>query len=151
MKISRKGEYALRAMIALSLNYGKEPLQIHRISQKESIPEKFLEHILLELRKAGLLQSKRGIGGGYSLIKPPREISLAQVIRIIDGPLAPLGCVSKWAHIRCPEEKHCGLQSVMLDVRNAIAKILEGITFADACKRTKRLLGKGSSFRKDIL
>ncbi len=136
MKLSRKGEYALRAMIVLSLNYEKGYVQIHEISEREKIPEKFLEQILLELRKAGLLQSRRGIGGGYSLIKSPEEISLAQVIRIIDGPLAPLGCVSKWAHISCPEEKNCGLQSVMLDVRNAIAKILEGITFDDVCKRT---------------
>lgn len=142
MRISRKGEYALRAMIDLSLNYGRGSVQIHQISQREKIPEKFLEQILLELKKSGLLQSKRGIGGGYRLIKDPREINLAQVIRIIDGPLAPLGCVSKWAHISCPEEKNCGLQSVMLDVRNAIAKILEGITFADVCKRTKGLLKK---------
>jgi Rrf2 family protein len=142
MRISKKGEYALRAMIDLSLNYKKGPIQIHQISQRERIPEKFLEQILLELKKSGLLQSKRGIGGGYSLIKSPDQISLAQVIRIIDGPLAPLGCVSKWAHISCPEEKNCGLQLVMLDVRNAIAKILEGITFTDVCKRTKGLLKK---------
>ncbi|MEA2005124.1 MAG: Rrf2 family transcriptional regulator [Acidobacteriota bacterium] len=144
MRISRKGEYALRAMIDLSLNFNKGSVQIHEISEKEKIPKKFLEHILLELKKAGLLQSKRGIGGGYWLIKPPEEITLAQVIRLIDGPLAPLGCVSEWAHISCPEEKNCGLQSVMLEVRNAIVKILEGITFADVCKRTKGMLEKRS-------
>ncbi len=142
MRISKKGEYALRAMIALSLNYKKDFVQIQKISEKEGIPEKFLEQILLELKKSGLLQSRRGIGGGYSLIKPPHEITLAQVIRIIDGPLAPLSCVSKWAHISCPEEKNCGLRSVMLDVRNAIAKILEGLTFADVCKRTKGVFKK---------
>ena len=142
MRLSRKGEYALRAMIYLSLNYNNIPIRIHEISEKEKIPEKFLEQILLELKKAGLLQSKRGIGGGYSLIKHPEEITLAQVIRIIDGPLAPLSCVSKWAYINCPEEDNCGLYSVMLDVRNAIVKILEGITFADICKRTKSMLRK---------
>lgn len=140
MRLSKKGEYALRAMIDLSLNYKKGFVQIHAISEKEKIPEKFLEHILLDLKKAGLLQSRRGIGGGYSLVKSPKEITLAEVIRIIDGPLAPLGCVSTWAHVSCPEEKNCGLQSVMLDVRNAIAKILEGITFDDVCKRTKGAL-----------
>jgi len=144
MRISKKGEYALRAMVDLSLNFKKGFVQIHEISEKEKIPKKFLEHILLELKKAGLLQSKRGIGGGYCLIKPPEEITLAQVIRIIDGPLAPLGCVSEWAHISCLEEKNCGLQSVMLEVRNAIVKILEGITFADVCKRTKGMLEKRS-------
>ena len=118
MRISKKGEYALRAMIYLSLNYKKDFVQIQKISEKEKIPEKFLEQILLELKKAGFLQSRRGIGGGYGLIKPPNEITLAQVIRIIDGPLAPLSCVSKWAHISCPEEKNCGLYRVMLDVRD---------------------------------
>jgi Rrf2 family cysteine metabolism transcriptional repressor len=137
MRLSRKGEYALRAMIRLSLNYGKSPLRIRDISEREKIPGKFLEQILLELKKAGLLQSRRGAGGGYSLIKPPKEVTLAQVIRIIDGPLAPLGCVSRWAYISCPEEDTCGLYRVMLDVRNAIAKILEAVTFADACRRTK--------------
>jgi len=107
-----------------------------------------LEQILLELRKAGLLQSRRGVGGGYSLIKSPEEITLAQVIRIVDGPLAPLSCVSKWAHISCPEEKNCGLRSVMLDVRNAIARILERITFADVCKRTRGVLKKRAKLRK---
>jgi len=140
MRISKKGDYALRAMVVLAFNYKKGPVQIHEISQREHIPEKFLEQILLGLKKSGLLQSKRGIGGGYNLIRPPDKISLAEVIRTIDGPLAPLGCVSKMAHINCPEEKNCGLQSVMLDVRNSIAKILEGISFADVCKRTKGLL-----------
>jgi len=140
MKVSRKGEYALRAMIDLSLNYDKGNVQIRDISQREKIPQKFLEQILLTLKNAGLLQSKRGIGGGYSLIKPPGKISLAEVLRIIDGPLAPLSCVSKWAHVSCPEEKNCGLFGVMLDIRNAIAAMLENITFEDVCKRTKGML-----------
>ncbi len=135
MKISKKGEYALKAMIYLSLNYGRGAIQIQEISENEKIPKKFLEQILLSLKKAGLLQSKMGIGGGYSLSKPPREITLAQVIRIIDGPLAPLGCVSKWAPVKCPLEKNCGLQKVLLRVRNAIAKILENVTFEDMCER----------------
>lgn len=138
MKISKKGEYALRAIIYLALKSQDGPVQIREISEKEKIPEKFLEQILLELKKAGILQSKRGAGGGYGLIKPPKEINLAQVIRIIDGPLAPLSCVSKWAHVSCPEEESCGLYSVMLEVRNALAAMLEGFTIADVCDRTKR-------------
>jgi Rrf2 family protein len=148
MKVSRKGEYALRAMIDLSLNYDKGNVQIRDISQREKIPQKFLEQILLTLKNAGLLQSKRGIGGGYSLIKPPGKISLAEVIRIIDGPLAPLSCVSQWAHVNCPEEKNCGLYMVMLDVRNAIAAMLENITFEDVCKRTKGMLDQRTTKRK---
>jgi len=136
MNLSKKGEYALRAMIGLSMNYGRGSVHTHDIAEIEHIPQKFLEQILLELKKAGLLESKRGRGGGYSLIKSPEDISLAEVIRIIDGRLAPLGCVSNWAHIKCPEESDCGLHKVMRDVRNAIVKILEDVSFADVCKKT---------------
>ena len=135
--MSRKGEYALRAMIVLALNHGAGPIRIQEIAERERIPKKFLEQILLELKNAGLLESRRGVGGGYRLIKPPDEITLARVVRIIDGPLAPVSCVSQLAHVRCPQQKSCGLYSVMLDVRNAIADVLEGVTFADICKRTK--------------
>lgn len=140
MRLSKKGEYALRAMIALSLNYEKGSVQIHEIAEREKIPEKFLEQILLELKKAGLLQSIRGRGGGYNLIKSPKKINLAEVIRIIDGSLAPLDCVSKGGYKNCPEERNCWIQSVMLDVRNATAKILEGVSFYDACKRAENNL-----------
>lgn len=133
MRISRKGEYALRAMTYLAHNYRKVPVQIHEISQREKIPEKFLEQILLQLKRAGLLDSKRGARGGYALIRPPKKVSLADIIRTIDGALAPLGCVSKWAHVRCPEEKNCGLRRLMLDVRNVVARMLEGITLEDVC------------------
>jgi len=137
MKISKKGEYALKAVIYLSLHYGKRAVQIKEISENENIPKKFLEQILLSLRKAGLLQSKPGSGGGYSLSRPPGEITLAEVIRIIDGPLAPIRCVSKWAPLKCPIEKDCGLQRVMQKVRNAIVRILENVTFEDMCKGKK--------------
>ncbi|HVP58228.1 MAG TPA: Rrf2 family transcriptional regulator [bacterium] len=136
MRISRKGEYALRAMSYLALNYGQGPVPIHQIAAREKIPQKFLEQILLQLKRSGLLESKRGIRGGYSLLKDPKRVSLARIIREIDGPLAPLGCVSKWAHVRCPDEKRCGLRRVMLGVRNLVAEKLEGITLEDACRRS---------------
>lgn len=85
----------------------------------------------------GLLESKGGVGGGYYLSRPPKAITLGEIIRTMDGPLAPLRCVSKMAHMNCPEEGNCGLQSVMFNVRNAIVKILDNITFADVCKRTR--------------
>jgi Rrf2 family protein len=137
MRISRKGEYALRAMTYLALNYKTGPVPIHVISDREKIPQKFLEQILLQLKRRGMLESKRGVRGGYSLLRDPRRVSLAQIIREIDGPLAPLGCVSKWAHVRCPDEKKCGLRKVMLGVRNVVAEMLEGITLEDACKRSR--------------
>ena len=148
MKLSKKGEYALKAMFDLSSSFQKGSVRIAQIAAREKIPLKFLEQILLALKKAGLLQSRRGVGGGYSLNRSPEEITLAQVIRIIDGPLAPIGCVSKLAHITCPHENVCGLQRVMLDVRNAVVKTLEGVTIADVCKRTKKLQKKEPSRRR---
>lgn len=135
MKLSKKGEYALMAMIVLSMHYGKDTLQTKEIAEQENIPVKFLEQILLELKKAGILESKRGSRGGYRMIKDPKDVSLAYVIRIIDGPLAPINCVSRMAHVKCPKEKTCGLYKTMLDVRNAISDILEGVSFQDIIDR----------------
>lgn len=141
MRVSKKGEYALRAMIVLALHHGAGPVRIQEIAERERIPKKFLEQILLELKNAGLLESRRGAGGGYRLIKAPEDITLAKVVRIIDGPLAPIGCVSQLAHVKCPQQESCGLYSVMLDVRNAVADILEGVTFADVCRKAAKLRG----------
>ena len=112
-------------------------LQIREISQHEQIPGKFLEQILLSLKNAGLLHSKMGVGGGYRLAKPPSEISLGQIVRILDGPLAPVKCVSQMAYepCGCPDEETCGLRLVMGDVRNAIANLLDGTSLADVTQR----------------
>lgn len=136
MKITKKGEYAMQALLDLAFNYNKGLRQIQDIVREEAIPEKFLEQILVVLKNAGLVQSKRGIGGGYFLNKAPDEISLGEVIRLIDGPLVPLGCVSA-EHARCPKEITCGIRSVMLDVSHATAEILDHVTLADVCNRTK--------------
>lgn len=136
MKITKKGEYAMRALVDLALNYKKGMRQIQEIVREEAIPEKFLEQILVILKNAGFIQSKRGIGGGYFLSKSPDEISLGEVIRLIDGPLAPLGCVNA-EHLNCPKEITCGIRSVMLDVANATAEILDRVTLTDVCNRTK--------------
>src|SRR4030043_1236216 len=133
MKITKKGEYAMRALVDLALNHKKGMRQIQEIVREEAIPEKFLEQILVILKNAGFIQSKRGIGGGYFLSKSPDEISLGEVIRLIDGPLAPLGCVSKSEYVKCPKEITCGIRSVMLDVGNATAAILDRVTLADVC------------------
>ncbi len=139
MKITRKGEYAMRALVDLALNYKKGLRQIQDIVREEAIPEKFLEQILLALKNAGFVESKRGVGGGYFLSNPPDKILLGDVIRLIDGPLAPLDCVSKTKHVKCPKEITCGIHSVMLDVSNATAEILDHVTLADVCKRTRGL------------
>lgn len=144
MKISKKGEYALKALIEMAINHerGGNVTLINKIAEKENIPQKYLEHILLNLKNGGILTSKRGVGGGYSLSRPPEKISLGDVIRIVEGPLAPLNCVSTSAHVNCPEETTCGLYSIMLDVRNAIANVLDNITLKDAAKRTLDLIEK---------
>jgi len=126
----------MRALVDLALNYRKGMRQIQEIVREEDIPEKFLEQILIILKNAGFIQSKRGIGGGYFLSKSPDEISLGDVIRLIDGPLSPLGCVDT-NHANCPKEITCGIRSVMLDVANATAEILDRVTLADVCKRTR--------------
>ncbi len=130
MRLSKRGEYGLRALIFLAVKNNSNPdfmMQIKDISEAENIPIKFLEQIMLTLKNSGLLQSRMGYGGGYYLAKPASEISLGQIVRILDGPLAPVRCVSQMAYepCGCPDEQTCGLRMVMGDVRNAIANILD--------------------------
>ena len=140
MRLSKRGEYGLRAMIDLaSWDHGSAVVQIKDIAEREQMPSKFLEQILLTLKNAGLVHSKMGVGGGYYLAKPADQISLGQIIRILDGPLAPVRCVSQMAYesCGCPDEQTCGLRLVMSDVRNAIVDILDGTTLADVVQRTE--------------
>ena len=136
MKLSKKSEYGLRALLELTITYGTATIQRHEISTRQHIPVEFLEQILLALKRAGLLGSRRGVKGGYSLIKPPEAITLGQVIRILDGPLAPIGCVSRSAYQKCSDcpyaaKSKCPVQSVMGTVRDAIAGVLDHYTLAD--------------------
>ncbi len=140
MRLSKRGEYGLRAMIALAAPSpgGEAPVvQIREIAEREQIPAKFLEQILLSLKNAGLLHSKMGVGGGYHLAKPAKDISLGQIVRVLDGPLAPVKCVSQMAYepCGCPDEETCGLRLVMGDVRNAISSLLDGTSLADVARR----------------
>ncbi len=136
MKLSKKSEYGLRALLELTRVHGTATLQRHEIAARQRIPVEFLEQILLALKRAGLLSSRRGKKGGYALIKPPADITLGQVIRILDGPLAPIGCVSKTAYQKChdcpyTDTPRCPVQSVMGTVRDAIAGILDHYTLAN--------------------
>ena len=148
MRLSKRGEYGLRAMITLAepIKKGDAPamLQIKEISQREQISPKFLEQILLTLKNAGLLHSKMGIGGGYYLARPASEITLGQIFRILDGPVAPIRCVSQMAYepCGCPDEETCGLRLAMSDVRNAIAEILDNTSLADVTKRQNAIRKK---------
>ncbi|MFZ9856925.1 MAG: RrF2 family transcriptional regulator [Roseiflexaceae bacterium] len=138
MRLSKRGEYGLRAMIRLARNQANgEVMQLKSIAAQERIPIKYLEQIMLALKNAGLLHSKSGIGGGYSLAKPADTIMLGRIIRILDGPLAPIKCVSQIAYepCNCPDEATCQLRAVMNDVRTAISDILDATTLADVALR----------------
>src|SRR5438309_11082026 len=126
--LSMKAKYGLRALASLAKEYGKGPLLISAISSRERIPKKFLEIILLDLKKKGFLQSRKGKGGGYYLNRVPATISVGAVIRALDGPLALLPCVSQMAYERCaecPDEETCGIHMVFKEVRDSTDAILE--------------------------
>ncbi|MBI5840599.1 MAG: Rrf2 family transcriptional regulator [Chloroflexi bacterium] len=148
MRLSKRGEYGLRAMIMMAETPSPDaPLpmvQIKEIALREQISAKFLEQILLTLKNAGLLHSKMGVGGGYYLARPSKEITLGQIFRVLDGPVAPIKCVSQMAYepCGCPDEQTCGLRLVMGDVRNAIADILDNTSLADVTKRQSTLRKK---------
>ncbi len=142
MKLSKKGEYALRALIDLGIavEVGRKLVQVAELADKERIPIKFLEQIMQDLKNAKFILSQRGKFGGYRLSRPASEISIGSIIRLIDGPLAPIGCVSQSAYEKCscPDETHCGLRMLMLDVRNAITGILDRYSLADVVAVTTR-------------
>ncbi len=142
MKLSKRGEYGLRAMIDLSIarELGRDLVQLSELAQSEKIPVKFLEQILLALKQGGFLESVRGKYGGYRLARSAKEIFVGQIVRYLDGPIAPIGCVSQTAYERCscPDEAHCGLRMLMLDVRNAIANVVDRYTLADVVEVTLR-------------
>src|SRR4051812_16095102 len=144
MKLSKKGEYALRSLINLGIagEVGRSLVQVAELADNEQLPVKFLEQIMQALKEAGLVASERGKFGGYRLAKPAKKITIGEVVRLIDGPLAPIGCVSQSAYEKCtcPDKAHCGLRMLMLDVRNAIAGILDRYTLADVVEVTLRKL-----------
>jgi len=136
--LSHKAKYALKALMVLAREYGHGPVLISDIAHREAVPRKFLELILLELKNYGLLQSKKGKGGGYALARPPQTIHVGEILRVLDGPIAPLPCVSKTAYARCEEcsdERTCGVRLVMKDVRDATARILDATSLADLLNR----------------
>jgi Rrf2 family protein len=146
VKLSVRGEYALRALLVLGLDYMADDsvVRIQDISKRQNIPKRFLEQILNDLKSAGIVESKRGVAGGYRLNVPPERVTLAEVIRYIEGPLAPVSCVSARYYERCscPDEEKCGIRSVMKEVRDAIVKILENVTLAQLCERVRKLQGE---------
>ncbi|MCE6990180.1 Rrf2 family transcriptional regulator [Dyadobacter sp. CY323] len=135
--ISKKAKYALKALKVLAEKYGKGPVLISEIAERERIPKKFLEAILLDLRNNGVLQSQKGKGGGYMLRIAPEEVSFSKVLRIIDGPIAPALCVSMFFYGRCDDckdEETCSLRTVLTKWRDANLTVLDTTTLADILK-----------------
>jgi Rrf2 family protein len=141
MRLSLRGEYALRALLVLGLRYDEPQVRIQAISDQQNIPKRFLEQILNDLKTAGFVQSRRGVGGGYRLAKPPEDITLAAVVRHIEGALAPISCVSEqfYEKCSCPDESRCAIRSAMKEVRDAIVRVADRITIAELCRRAREL------------
>ena len=137
MKLSRKGEYALKALLALTVVYDERTLSLREISRQDKIPYKFLEQIMMLLKKTGFVQSAKGKYGGYALSRPPKKITLGEIIRAVEGPLSPIGTVEEIKKRIQSEEQHPGLYCTLLDVRNAIAEILDKKTLADVSKKSQ--------------
>jgi Rrf2 family protein len=130
--LSQKAQYAFRALTHLVNHYQQGPVLISEISEKKHIPLKFLENILLQLKNAGVLESKKGKGGGYYLKGDPKKTTIANVMRIVDGPISMLPCVSLYFYQKCKncDERNCGLHSIMEEVRDATLAVVEGKTLA---------------------
>ena len=142
MRLSKRSEYALRALINLGVaqELGRPMLQIAELAEKDRLPVKFLEAILVELKTFGYVDSKRGKHGGYYIREPMEDITIGALVRDLEGPLAPISCVSQnfYEKCSCPDEDHCGLRMLMLDVRNAISNVLDRHTLAETVEITLR-------------
>ncbi len=148
MKVSRRGLYALKALVHLAEAYDRDGLSAARcIARDETIPEKFLEGILLALKNARIVIAERGREGGYRLRRPPQEIQVGDVVRLIDGPLAPFGDVVELERLVRTEPRHPGLFDLFLEVRNAASKIVDRTTLLDLVERNRRVLAERKPVR----
>ncbi len=142
MHLTKKGEYGLRALINIGIarEVGRTHVSVSELTGLSQLPLKYVEQILHQLRLAGYVDTKRGKYGGYFLRKPAEQIKIGEIVRLLDGPLAPISCASQTAYApcTCPDEAHCGLRMLMVDVRNAIANILDKYTLADVVEVTMR-------------
>jgi Rrf2 family protein len=142
MKLSTRGDYAVRALLELSTSDG-EVMPLSEIAERTRIPSKYLEQILMRLRTARLVRGKRGARGGYMLARDPQQVTVGEVIRVMEGPLAPSLCASQTAHsacpaYRCPSEESCVMRGLWAEVRDAIAGIVDQTTFGDLAQRTQQ-------------
>ena len=145
MKITYKGDYALKTILDLASHFGNGPVVIGDLSRRLDIPTKFLEQILLDLKRAHFVESKRGKVGGYSLARHPGQIRLGEVIRFIDGPIEPIACVDK-KYSGCHDVSSCVFKNIWCQVSSATANIVDSITFEDLLKKSKKI-GKAFNYQ----
>ncbi|MFH1782001.1 MAG: Rrf2 family transcriptional regulator [Candidatus Omnitrophota bacterium] len=139
MKISYKGDYALKTLLELAINYNSGVLSIQELAKKGDIPEKFLEQVLLNLKRGGFVNSKRGVYGGYLLAKPPQDITLGEVVRFVEGPIEPLTCVGKKKYPACKDFSNCVLKEIWDQVYTATSLVIDTLTFAELVRRVKKI------------
>jgi Rrf2 family transcriptional regulator, cysteine metabolism repressor len=149
MELTSRGDYATRIIMELSTVEGPHPVSVHELAARTGISMTYLEQITLRLRSAQIVRSERGVHGGYVLARRPEQLTVGEVIRAMDGPLAPSPCASQTAHVpcpayRCPSEQGCVLRGLWLDVRNAIAGVLDVTTFAELADRQRAVAGATS-------
>lgn len=136
MKITYKGDYALKTILMLSLHYGQGVVTIHGLAQEADIPIKFLEQVLLDLKRGGFVESKRGINGGYYLTRMPRQITIGEVVRFIDGPIEPVPCAMKDALYKgCKDIYTCVFKNIWMEVTKSISDIIDHVNFEELCKK----------------
>jgi Rrf2 family protein len=149
--LTKKSKYGLKALLILAAHAGEGPVLVADLAEHERIPKKFLETILLDLKRHGLLQSKKGKGGGYFLRRAPDEITVGQVVRLLDGPLALVPCASQTAYVPCDDcldEERCGIRLAMKEVRDATARILDHTTLASLNRRVAGRAARPQKTRK---
>lgn len=137
MRITYKGDYALKALLDLALHYKKGPLTINGISKRADIPLKFLEQVLLDLKRGGFVESKRGKEGGYLLAKAPSNITVGDIVRFIDGPIEPISCLDK-KYSGCSDIYRCVFRKLWQETTQAISLIVDNVTFEDLAKEARR-------------
>jgi Rrf2 family protein len=142
MKVSKKTDYALRALFTLVEHYGRGPIPIRELARRNDVPKRFLEHIMLELKSQGWVDSVAGLRGGYVLAKSPAKITMGQVVRHFDGVTAPIQCVSVSGYQPCTQEPVCRFRRVFLDARNYVARLMDKATLAEVIKGTPVTAGE---------
>ncbi len=135
MKISYKGDYALKTLLELALSYNKGVVSIHNLARKGDIPVKFLEQVLLTLKRGGFVDSKRGISGGYFLTKPPEKITVGEAVRFIEGPIEPLACAVRDSYDECKDFSGCVFKELLDQVYTATSLVIDTATFAELARR----------------